>query len=64
MRVREFFKAMGAAVVELVNKLLTVDPPAEKTCANCYYFRGKCLTVDPELCKDNERILWLPREEK
>ena len=36
----------------------------QKSCENCIYYRkGNCITVDPQLCKDNDYILWYKRNE-
>lgn len=67
MTFREFCKAMGDAVVELFNKLLTVEPPVEKTCENCALFRNnKCqmTALDPDECIENDHFVWTPREGK
>lgn len=37
----------------------------KKSCDNCYYNRnGRCLTVAPDDCKDNNFILWYPKEDE
>lgn len=49
----------------IIDRLLNKMEEEKRSCDNCFYYReGKCLTVAPNDCKDNNYILWYPKEDE